>query len=229
METGQIKIIITIGLIILFSIVILVIEIIADKKKKQQDHKEELFSLYKKIKNRKPRIIITEADEKDFWNMIEKINTRSNNNYFNSLGLFKDYITNYSPKELIELDNLYIRLIRENINQNICAAAAIIFKSNENKEDHTLLLMNILMTNGQVFFNQACNNPNLIIGKEFTDLRNRLYNDVIHELYLNNTKEIIPKFDDETLNFDIPGEKWDYEDLPIMYNELWRAFNSTNN
>ena len=151
---------------------------------------------------------------------MEEIQSRSKSNFKNSMGVFNDLIKKYSAEDLIRLDNLLSRLFKDNINQDICAASRIIFKSSD--LGATLLLMNLLMTRGEVFFNQACYNPNLIIGKEFTDIDGRVFQDIISQVYAAKTLKLIPEviYPDHYV-LEIPGQECTDKELPSRYEELW--------
>ncbi|AEV33900.1 hypothetical protein Oweho_2943 [Owenweeksia hongkongensis DSM 17368] len=173
------------------------------------------------VKSQKDREIVARFDEDRFWNIIEEVLERSGSSYRNFLGLFKDKVRTLPEEEIIMLDNLLIKLYRENLTFDLYAASTIIFKS----EDliNSYLLMNVFMTKGRVFFKQACKSPELVLGKSFEDVDGRLINDVLSELYFAKTKELMPIPVDE--EWDIPGEKWKFRDLPEKYPELWAAFN----
>ncbi|MEM9023469.1 MAG: DUF4240 domain-containing protein [Bacteroidota bacterium] len=185
----------------------------------ERRRKETLAHL---IENRETRTLDYEFDEAEFWTLIERIGKRSKQSYKNSVGLFKDFIGKYDAAELIGLDNLLVRLYKEYVTQDVCAAAAIILSSTE--PSTTLLLMNVLISRGEVFFKQACHNPNLIIGKAITDIENITYADMIAEVYFLKADKFIPLVAEAELAFEIPGEPWAEKDLPSRYRELWMAF-----
>lgn len=175
------------------------------------------------IEEREERLDRSEMDEAQFWDIMDKIHNRSKTSFKKSTGVFKDIIYKFSPEELIQMDNLLLRLFREYINYDIYAASTIIFKTAD--LGATIRLMNLLMTRGEVFFKNACLNPNLIIGKEFKDIDSRDFNDVIANVYFLKTSKLIPEviyLEDEELI--IPGEPWTEKSLPSRYEELWFAY-----
>jgi hypothetical protein len=175
------------------------------------------------IEEREERLDRSEMDEVQFWDIMDKIHNRSKTSFKKSTGVFKDIIYKFSPEELIQMDNLLLRLFREYINYDIYAASTIIFKTAD--LGSTIRLMNLLMTRGEVFFKNACLNPNLIIGKEFKDIDSRDFNDVIANVYFLKTSKLIPEViysEDEELI--IPGEPWTEKSLPSRYEELWFAY-----
>lgn len=189
------------------------------KSDEMMDHERKLHAK-KLIEERVERTDFSEIEESEFWEMMDEIQSRSKSSFKNSMGVFKDLIKKYSPEELIRLDNLLSRLFMENVNQDIYAASRIIFKTSD--IGATLLLMNLLMTRGEVFFKQACNNPNLIIGKEFTDIDGRVFQDVISQVYSSKTLNLIPEvIYPEDYRFEIPGQECTDKELPSKYEELW--------
>ncbi len=187
------------------------------EKSLEERRKTELKDL---IENREERLDKSEFDEATFWNLIDQIRERSGDNYFNGLGLFKDFFSKYDQEDLIKLDNLIARLFRENISHEIHAASTIIFKSSE--FPLAFVLMNIFMLRGQVFFKQACQNPELIIGKSIEDADKRLFHDVIAELYTAKTRKLIPIPQEE--EYEIKGTPWKEKELPSRFNKLWMEF-----
>ncbi len=191
------------------------------KGEEQIDIERQKDDYTRMVKSQKDREINTSFDEDEFWDILEGVINRSGKSYRNFLGLFKDKVRILSEEELITLDNLLLKLYRENLTHDLYAASTIIFKS----EDliNSYLLMNVFMTKGRVFFKQACKSPELVLGKSFEDVDGRLINDVLSELYFAKTKELMPIPVEE--EWDIPGEKWKFRDLPDKYPELWAAFN----
>lgn len=197
--------------------------ILTRRENKKSDENVELSEKHrakKLIEEREERVDLTEIDESEFWEIMDQVHRRSKTSFKNSMGVFKDLIKKYTPEELVRLDNLLLRLFKENVNYDINAASCIIFKTSD--WGATLLLMNLLMTRGEVFFKQACLNPNLIIGKEFTDIEGRVFQDVISDVYSAKTIKLIPEIIlDDHEELDIPGEKWSDKELPSRYQELW--------
>lgn len=197
--------------------------------KRENKKSDEMFLLNEKhrlkklIEEREEREDFTEIEETEFWKMMDEVQSRSKASFKNSMGVFNDLIKKYSPEELIQLDNLLTRLFKDNLNYDIYAASRIIFKTPD--LGATVLLMNLLMTRGEVFFKNACINPNLIIGKQFTDIDGRIFQDIVSDMYSEKTIKLIPEVivsDDE--EFIIPGVKWTEKELPSRYQELWYTY-----
>lgn len=184
----------------------------------EKKRKEELKEL---IVNRKVRVNLNEFNEDRFWELIKETSVKSKNSYKNQLGLLKDLLIKMSPEELIELDNLLKRLINDFISYDIAAASYIILKSKESNS--LVLLMNVLMMKGRVFYKNACLNPNLIIGKEFNDIIDLILPDLILEVYAIKTDELIPLEEGDYIK-EIKGEKWKENEIPSKYSELWDAY-----
>lgn len=207
-------------------IVRLIQYLLTRSENKKSDDKMDLIRKHEiktLIEEREERLDRSEMDEAQFWDIMDKIHNRSKTSFKKSTGVFKDIIYKFSPEELIQMDNLLLRLFREYINYDIYAASTIIFKSAD--LGATIRLMNLLMTRGEVFFKNACLNPNLIIGKEFKDIDSRDFNDVIANVYFLKTSKLIPEviyLEDEELI--IPGEAWTEKSLPSRYEELWFAY-----
>lgn len=200
--------------------------LITNKENRESDEKMEFnrkLQMKTLIEEREERSDFREFDESEFWKIMDEIQSRSKTSFKNSMGVFNDVIKKYSPEELIQLDNLLFRLFKENVNQDIYACSRIIFKSSD--LGVTLLLMNLLMTRGKVFFKQACLNPNLIIGKEFIDIEGIVFQDVISEVYTSKTLKLIPEIISSEESFiNIPGNVCSDKDLPSRYQELWFHF-----
>lgn len=183
------------------------------------DHERKL-NAKKLLEERAERMDFSEIEESEFWDIMDEVQSRSKTSFKNSMGVFKDLIKKYSAEELIRLDNLLSRLFKENVNQDIYAASRIIFKTPD--LGATLLLMNLLMTRGEVFFKQACYNPNLIIGKEFTDIDGSVFQDIISQVYSAKTLKLIPEvIYPEDFILKIPGQECTDKELPSRYEELW--------
>jgi len=195
----------------------------SDNEKLQEDlehnRKEELAKMFENLKDRTD---LTEFDEEQFWQLVERTSNRSKDSYRNHLGVFKDFITEFSPQKLIQLDNLILRLFRDNISYNLTAASAIIFRGGDIFQ--TFLLMNVMMTKGQVFFKNTSINPDFLIGKQFEDIEGRLYGDVIANVYLMKTQEFIPNYPSDDLELKISGEPWKDNELPTRFRKLWMEF-----
>lgn len=215
-------------IVVLSSMVIvrLIQYLLTRSENKKSDDKMDLIRKHEiktLIEEREERLDRSEMDEAQFWDIMDKIHNRSKTSFKKSTGVFKDIIYKFSPEELIQMDNLLLRLFREYINYDIYAASTIIFKTAD--LGATIRLMNLLMTRGEVFFKNACFNPNLIIGKEFKDIDSRDFNDVIANVYFLKTSKLIPEviyLEDEELI--IPGEAWTEKSLPSRYEELWFAY-----
>jgi hypothetical protein len=128
----------------------------------EEQRKKELTRI---VTERKDREITDCTDEEKFWELIESTHSRGKKAYLSKLRVLRDKLSNqFSPDDLIRFDNRYQQLIEEYINQDLVAASTIIF--GERNVGLAILLMNIFMFEGEIFFKNACQNPNLIIGKE---------------------------------------------------------------
>lgn len=187
------------------------------------DYHEEIRKkeLKRIVETRQERQTKEKFPEEHFWKMIDDTVSKAKEGYTFRLGVLRDKFSTLQNEELIELDNLYDGLIQENINHDISAATAIIF--GDGSTDATVLFMNILLMEGEVFFKNACHNPNLIIGKSFAAIEGRTIKVLIADLYLRKTGMLIPETAEE-VKFEITGEPWKQKELPSKYPELWEAF-----
>ena len=197
---------------------------IEEKRKKGVNRRikeQEKIELEELLRNRENRIDQSEFSEDSFWELIDDIFSRSGNHYRNFLGVFRDKISKFSPEELIRIDNLINRLFISNIHYDIWAASRIVFK--EPKLGGALMLMNVMMINGRIFFYQACLNPNLLLGKEFTHIDGRFFNDIIAEEFYRKTGKLIPvEMDEQELIVAVvPCED---DELPSKFPDLWGHF-----
>ncbi|AOW21607.1 DUF4240 domain-containing protein [Urechidicola croceus] len=214
--------------IIIFTVIVLLIHYFKNKKLKEEDSKiddkidaHRRKELKKIIENRKERRIIEEYNEDDFWVIIDKFSDRSRENYKNHLGLIKDELNKCQPEKLIKIDNLLNRFYKDFLSHELTAAAFIIFGSSDIKG--TYVLMNFLMTKGRVVFKSNCLNPNLIVGKNLDTVVGWTLSDIISEIYINKTKELIPIAKKVNIN-EIKGEVWTEDQLPSKFPQLWMNY-----
>ncbi len=196
-------------------------------KQEQSDavvYQEELRKreLQKLLESRQERCILEAYPEAEFWDMIQKATDRAKPGYTFQLGVLRDMFSVQTPDDLIRLDNLYQKLITENISYDLTAAAAIIFKNGNIPT--AILLMNLFIMQGEIFFKNACLNPNLIIGKRLDHIEGRGLDDLLADLYLRKTGVLIPLIPDPEIPFELAGKPWRQSELPSRYAELWQAF-----
>lgn len=215
------------GGLILGLLVALIIHLVRNHyaQKEHQEFVEDAVEkgrkeLAEKIANRKEREDLSEYNEEAFWKMIDDARSRSGENYKHHMGLLSDRFFKLSGEEIIQMDNLVLRLYADRISYELQAATAIIFKTTDVASVY--VLMTVFMLRGQVFFNQACLNPNLIIGKEVTDIDGRNVLDLLADVYLRKTTELIPTPEEKEIQF--RGEKWTEKELPSKFSELWMHF-----
>ncbi|MCZ4409011.1 DUF4240 domain-containing protein [Cryomorphaceae bacterium 1068] len=211
-------------------LVLLVLTVFRHIQAKKQQSEEASYQeevrkkeLTRIIETREERTNDQKFSEERFWKMIDDTTSRAKDGYTFQLGVLRDKLSNLEKDELIELDNLYSFLIEENINQDLTATTAIIF--GDGSPSAAILLMNLFIMQGEVFFKNACHNPNLIIGKSFNALEGRTIQDLIADLYFKKTSTLIPlRPDNDEEGFKIPGKPWKQKELPSRYPELWEAF-----
>jgi len=184
--------------------------------------KEGRKEMAEKVRNRKVREDLNEFSEEEFWNLIDKARSRSGENYKHHLGLLSDWLFKLSTDEILHIDNLITRLYEERISHELQAATYIIFKSADIHSIH--VLMTVFLLRGQAFFNQACMNPNLIIGKDVTDIDGRTLFDITADVYFRQTDELIPIPEEKDEQVELRGEKWTEQELPTKFSELWMHF-----
>ncbi len=209
----------------LLILVLFVVHLIRKERAKQMNE-EEIQHLRDErrrlLEEREERTDLTEFDENGFWEIVEDIATRSDNNYRTHIILMRNHFSKWELTELVRLDNLVYRLFFENISYDLSAAASIIFKTQDIHA--TFLLMNIMMARGEVFFKQAARDPRLLIDKEFRSIEALTYSDVISDIYFERAKKFIPLYPEEKAQVQIKGEPWKEKDLPSRFPELWNAF-----
>lgn len=109
------------SILFVFLLVVLAINHFRSKKEEKEsfEKSEELRKgqLKKLVTERESRTIKTEFNEERFWKLIDQIRTRSKDSYKNFLGVFRDEIKGFTEEELVELDNLIIRLTLSIVNQ----------------------------------------------------------------------------------------------------------------
>ena len=186
---------------------------------REQKRKDELTELVVKSEDRED---LTEYNEDDFWALIERIDKRSQGNQHNSLGVLKDLLFQFSPQKLIQLDNLIVGLYKRHLTFEVTGATWIIFKQKE--IILSLLLMNLMMLKGRVFFKNACLNTELLIGKSFQGIEARLFNNVIEEVYFQKTNSFIPSHPDELNILEPKGDPWTLNEVPRRFSNLWKEF-----
>jgi hypothetical protein len=187
------------------------------EQSQDQRRKDELKDLFE---NREERTLMEEFDEDSFWLLVDNAATRSGSNYKNFMGVMKDLLSKKSPEDLLKIDNLLYRLITNGISYDLTAASSIIFKDSNYVE----VLLNLFISKGEVFFKNAFNKPELIIGKNFNDVVDTTISSVIGELYYKKTNSFIPTLKESEEQVELKGEPWRDKDLPSRYPELWQAF-----
>ena len=186
----------------------------------EEQRKKELTRIISSQQNRE----LTECiSEEHFWQIIEGAVKSAKPSYKARLGVLRDQLSNsQDPEGLLKFDNRYQELIEENINQDVLAAATLLL--GEKSPHMAIILMNIFMMEGHVFFNNACLNPELIIGKDIKDVVGETIDGHVADLYFRKTNALIPIYKAVQEELKIPGEEWEMRDLPRRYPNLWEAF-----
>jgi hypothetical protein len=175
------------------------------------------------ISSQKDRELTECIDEEAFWELIERARKRAKDTYKGRLGVLRDVLSlQLSPEELIRFDNRYNALLEDNLSHDVIAASTIFF--GERSLYYAFLLMNVFILEGRIFFNNACTNPNLIIGKNFKEIVPETIDGHVADLYFRKTQELIPIYKPYNEEMEIPGKPWEMRDLPRRYPELWEAF-----
>ncbi len=210
-------------------LVLLGITIVRHIQNKQEQSDAEAYQeevrkleLQKLLESREERSLLEMYPEMEFWALIEKATKRAKPGYTFQLGVLRDIFSIHIPDDLIRIDNLYQKLITENISHDLTAAAAIIFKNGNIPT--AVLLMNLFMMKGEVFFKNACHNPDLIIGKKIEHIEGRGLDDLLADLYYRKTGKLIPLLPDPDTPFELAGQPWKQRELPSRYAALWQAF-----
>ena len=211
-------------------LILLILTVLRHIQAKKQQSEELLYQeeirkkeLTRIVESQEERTTDQKFSEERFWKMIDDTTSRAKKGYTFQLGVLRDKLSNLEKDELIELDNLCSALIEDNINLDLTAATAIIF--GDGSAEAAVLLMNLFIIQGEVFFKNACHNPNLIIGKSFGVLDGRTIQDLIADLYFKKSGTLIPlRPDSGEDGFKIPGEPWKQQELPSKYPELWKEF-----
>lgn len=212
------------GIILL---VFIIIGIFAYYNRKQEDEeaievfeknrKEDLKELYENISIRENLELF---DEEKFWELIDYTKDQSRGDYQNQIGLIKDRVNHYSTEDLVKLDNLLNHLIKEAFTWDLYGASSIIFKSQE--IGNLVLLISMLISRGQVIYNNSLVNPNVLVNQDFGQIKGVIINDVFKELYVLKTNELMPEVKDFSL--DLTGEEWQQSQLPSKFPEIWDRF-----
>jgi len=186
----------------------------------EEQRKKEVTRI---VSSRKDRKLTECLKEEAFWQFIESTRKSAKDTYKSRIGVLRDKLSNkLDPEGLIKFDNRYNAIIEENISQDILAAATIIF--GEKNPYLAVLLLNIFMFEGEIFFKNACVNPDLIIGKDIKEFNTETVDGHVADLYFRKTNQLIPIYKPEEKEFKIPGEEWLERDLPKRYPILWDAF-----
>lgn len=191
-----------------------------DKEVEEHQDRRRKAELKDLLENRKKRENFELFDKEKLWELIEGFDQKSNGSYKNQLGLFKDYLRKLSPEQLLEIDNLYDRLIKKGLNWNVVGASCIILKSGH--IETVVILISWLISKGEVFYNNAILDVDLILKKEIKGLNELTHSDVIAEVYFDKTKELIPLKKEEDIN--IHGSEWKESELPSRFPNLWDAY-----
>lgn len=179
---------------------------------------------YKKLlEERQIRTNINLYDEKKFWSLIDEIRIKSKNYDKQFYGLLKDSLLKFSLVELIEIDNLLLSFYHTFLNKEVNGASQIIFKSDD--IGYTILLMNYLISKGEVQFKNTCLNNELLDKIEISELLMITLRDIIEEVYEIKSRKLIPKVDKENISYDISKSSiYQEEELPSVFPNLWMRF-----
>ncbi|WP_405568133.1 hypothetical protein [Polaribacter sp. Asnod6-C07] len=184
----------------------------------EKNRKEELKKLFT---DRELRTNLEEFNESEFWELVEKLKFKSDNNYKNFNGLLRDNIISMSTDKIVQLDNLVERLFIERYSYDILYTSYIILKRGD--IDGMMFLMNLFLFKGEVFFKNACINTNLCTGKNFEFFGDdRLIFDLTGEAYAIKENKFIPYTKQKDIV--LKGEAIEENEIPRKYSELWNEF-----
>ncbi|CAM1345136.1 DUF4240 domain-containing protein [Tenacibaculum amylolyticum] len=177
-------------------------------------------------REQKIREDFTEFDEDDFWEVVDELRLKCKGKYANFYGLFKDHLYKLSNSELVRLHNLLIRLYRDQMNYDVLAAVAIIFKGID--DFRITLFLDVLISQGRVVFKHVSLNVELLLKKDIEEFNypNKkldLLEEAIQEVYFKRFEKLLPRIENKEL-IDIKGEVWEEKDLPIRYSKLLNKF-----
>ncbi len=212
-----------------FAIIIIGIQVYRHMRNREQKSEIDAYNdrvrkdeLQRILETREERTEFENFPEAKFWSLIDEATQRAKKGYSFQLGILRDIFSRLTPNELIQLDNLYHSLVADNFSHDISAASAIIFKSTA--PDAIEVLINIFILRGEIFFRNACHNPDLIIGKEVNSLNGVTISSIIGDLYFRKAGNLIPMYAGKMNPDEISGETWEERDLPTRYRQLWEAF-----
>lgn len=179
--------------------------------------KENIKKLYE---GRLKRELLELFDADEFWGIIDESKNRSKESYKNQLGLLKDKFHKLTPEQLLKIDNLIIKLVKEAFTWELYGASTIIFKGSDTTRFHVFLSW--LISRGEIIYNNALVNKNIILNQKFIDIDGRTISDIISEVYYKKTRTFIPIPD--TCDINLQGEEWQEKDLPGRFSEIWDQF-----
>lgn len=182
-----------------------------------QQRKQNLKELYESIEE---RTNFEKINADLFWKLIDETRQKSGGNYQNQLGLLKDKLMHYDSADLIRFDNFYYSLLEKSCTWDLYGASTILFKDSGHHSLETLCSW--IICRGEIIFNNAIVNPNIILNQEIIALTDRVIADVLAELYFLKENKIMPTRKEERLEF--KGNEWKQKELPSRYPELWERF-----
>lgn len=183
----------------------------------ESQRKEDLKALYENISVRED-LELFEVEK--FWELIDSTREQAKGDYQNQIGLLKDRINHFSQKELIRFDNLLNNLMKDAFTWDLFGASSIIFKSQS--LDNLILIISLLISRGEVIYNNALVNPDILINQEFGQINGVIVNDIVKELYVLKTNKLMPEIKDFSLG--LIGEEWQQSQLPSKYPAIWEHF-----
>ncbi len=189
---------------------------------KETVNEDKLRKQYLKnlLESQSQREHLDKYNEDEFWKMVEDFTNRNKGSYKNFLGLFKDKLMKFTDKELIEMDNLLMSLHLNAFTWDMAGASFIIFK--DGRYESLQLLISILISKGEIIYNNVVNNVDLLVNQEFIDFDDRTLFDVVAEVYLMKTGKLMPYYPLE--NIELQGEKWEEKDIPSRFSTIWDKY-----
>jgi site-specific recombinase XerC len=198
-------------------------QFVQNRQASEQIQKNYRFELKKLVKEREVVNIdeVNKIPEDVFWEKIHTVNKRSKDSYKNFIGLLKDHLQKLNDNELLEYYCCYLRIINRANNHKLISAFQIINHAALFNEYHAFVSW--LVSRGQIAFNNAINNPDLIRNIEIKDLNDITIEDLFMETYTIKSRKLMPELQGLEVGETI-GDEIDFKDAPDIFPGLWDKY-----
>ncbi|NER15339.1 DUF4240 domain-containing protein [Leptobacterium flavescens] len=201
--------------IIIFT-VLFVISMVYSKTRDQNIRKKKKEERLKFAKTKKERTNTNMMDEQEFWELIDFSLEKSNGFYQDQQKILIKSFKDFSPEQLIELDNRLMNYSEKLNSYEHLAAASILFGGYST--DLFIPLKQWVICQGRTKFYDILSNPDNLADLDYRKYDRYPLSISIGKTYESKTNEMLPV---AKINFELRGEEVDEADFPEKFPKLW--------